>query len=305
MRRGWCFVVTLLASSAALAEDPAPEGMRLQAGVRYWVNTGSTQRSHDASSANPLLLNPTSTLIYDNLDANVLELYARKGFGENWFVKGNLGLGTVNTGTFTDRDFFLSGGRAVVTQTVSAVSGKLNYVTADIGREVARRGNSTFTVFAGYQQWIEKLDSHGFSDSFGTLGLPDSVLAISNDLTWRSLRAGGEWRAVRGRTRFHVDVAAIPYAKYRNEDSHHLRQSPNDLGPVPNIIATGTGWGMQAEAEIRRSYPDLWGLEFAIGYRYWRMESASGNQEQAGRSFPIVDLVSERHGATFSVSKNW
>ena len=306
MRGGWCCVLLLFASPAVLADEPPSEGARLQAGARYWVNTGTSKRSHDASSASPLLLNPTSTLSYSDLDANVLELYARKGFGESWFAKGNLGAGTVNTGTFTDQDFFISGGRPVMTQTVSAVSGKLNYVTFDIGRQVAQRGNSTLSLFAGYQQWNEKLDGHGLSDSFGPFGLPASVLAISNDLTWRSLRAGGEWRSVRGRTSFNVEAAVVPYAKYRNEDSHHLRQSPSDLGPVPNVIATGKGWGYQAEAEIRRRYPDLWGgVDFAIGYRYWRLESTKGTQSQAGFSFPIVDLVSERHGFTFTVSKDW
>src|SRR5262245_57545406 len=123
--RGTGLIAAMLASAAALAQDPEPADARLQAGARYWLSTGSTKRSHDASSASPLLLNPTSTLIYSDLDSNALELYARKGFGESWFVKGNLGVGSVNTGTFTDQDFFIDNGQRVMTQTVSAVSGKL------------------------------------------------------------------------------------------------------------------------------------------------------------------------------------
>lgn len=307
MGRAGRFVLGMLAASAAQAQEPAAESSRFELGARYWVGTGSTKRSHDASSFTPIALNPTSTLVYSDLDANTFEVYARKAFGERGgFVKGNLGLGTINTGTFTDQDFFRNNaGVPVMTQTISAVSGKLQYFTVDLGTEVVQRGNSRFTAFVGVQQWAEKLDGHGFSDSFGPASLPDSALVISNDLTWKSFRFGGEWRAVRGRTRFNAEAALVPYAKYRNEDSHYLRQSPSDLGPAPNVIATGKGWGYQFEAEIRRAYPDLWGTEFAVGYRYWRMEATSGTQSQAGLVFPVTDLVSERHGFTFTASKSW
>jgi hypothetical protein len=305
MRKPWLLLAAVLVASGAQAQDPPEAASGLEVGVRYWVGTGSTKRSHDASSASPIALNPTSTLTYDNLDANVLELNARKSFGEGAFVKGNIGLGKINTGTFTDQDFFISGGGPVRTQTVSAVDGKLHYATLDFGREVWRRGNSTFGVFAGYQLWSERVDGHGFSDSFGPRGLSDDVLAISNDLTWKSFRLGAEMRKQNGRTRFTAELALIPYATYRNEDSHYLRQSPSDLGPVPNVIATGKGYGGQLELEVRRSYPDYWGLDLGIGYRYWRLESTKGTQSQAGRSFAIVDLVSERQGVAFTVSKTW
>ena len=306
MRRAGWLVSAMLAAGAAFAQQPA-EGPSsgLEVGVRYWVGSGSTTRSHDASSFSPLALNPTSTLTYSDLDANTLELYARKRFGERWFAKGNLGVGRVNTGTFTDQDFFIGMGVPAMTQTVSAVSGKLQYATIDVGRDVWQIGNATVALFAGYQQWSEQLDGHGFSDSFGSLSLSPDTLAISNELTWKSLRLGVEARAVRGRTRFTVEAALVPYAEYRNEDSHYLRQSPADLGPVPNVIASGRGFGGQLEAEVRRSYPALWDLDLGIGVRYWRLDSDQGSQSQAGLTFPIVNLLSERYGFTFSATKSW
>jgi len=304
MRGAWVFVLAAIAPGA-LAQDPPPASAGFEMGVRYWVGSGSTTRSHDASSFTPLALNPTSTLTYSDLDANTLELYARKRFGERWFAKGNLGVGRVNTGTFTDQDFFIDMGVPVMTQTVSAVSGKLQYATIDVGRDIWQIGNATVALFAGYQQWSEQLDGPGFSDSFGSLSLDPGTLAISNELTWKSLRLGVEARAVRGRTRFTVEAALVPYAEYRNEDSHHLRQSPADLGPVPNVIATGRGFGGQLEAEVRRSYPALWDLDLGIGVRYWRLDSDQGSQSQAGLSFPIVNLLSERYGFTFSATKSW
>jgi hypothetical protein len=297
-----------LCAGAALAQDPpqTQAGSGFELGLRWWVSTGSTQRSHDASGFAPGLVgNPTSTLAYTNLDANAGELFARKTFAERWFVKGNLGLGKVNTGTFTDQDFFFVGGAPSMTQTVSAADGKLNYASIDVGREMWKAGVATFSLFAGLQQWNERIDAHGFSDSFGPAARPPGVLVISNDLTWNSFRFGGEMRAVRGRTRFSVEAALVPRAKYRNEDSHYLRQDPSDLGPAPNVIATGHGWGGQLEAEVRRSFPQLGGIELGLGYRYWRLESQAGNQTQAGLTFPIVDLVSERQGMTLTLSKSW
>lgn len=305
MRGAWFLGAAILVVAGARAQEPPEAANGLEVGLRYWVGTGSTKRSHDASSFSPLLLNPTSTLTYNNLDANTLELFARKGFGERWYVKGNLGLGTINTGTFTDQDFFISGGVPVMTQTTSAADGKLGYASVDVGRDVWQLGEATVSLFAGYQQWNERVDGHGFSDSFGTLGLGPGTLVVTNDLTWKSWRLGTEMRAVRGRMRFSFEAALVPYAKYRNEDSHYLRQSPNDLGPVPNVIATGQGWGGQFEAEVRRSYPELWGLEFGIGARYWKLESEKGTQTQAGFAFPIVDLVSKRYGITLSATKSW
>jgi len=293
------------AAAGVAAQEPPEPTSDLEVGVRYWVGSGSTRRSHDASGISPLLLNPTSTLVYSNLDANTLELYGRKSFGERWFAKGNLGAGRINTGTFTDQDFFIDMGVPVMTQTVSAVSGKLQYASADVGRDVLQLGEATVSLFAGYQVWSERLDAHGLSDSFGSFGIDPNTLVISNDLTWKSWRLGAEMRAVRGRMRFSVEAALVPYAKYRNEDSHYLRQSPGDLGPVPNVIATGHGWGGQFEAEVRRSYPELWGLEFGIGARYWKLDSEKGSQSQAGLSFPIVNLESKRYGFTLSATKSW
>jgi hypothetical protein len=299
-------VALWLAAGAAAAQDPQAPTRDFELGLRWWANTGTTQRSHDASGIDPTVGNPTSTLAYTNLDANAGELFARKKLGERWFVKGNVGLGRVNTGTFTDQDFFFSPtGVPLMTQTVSSVDGKLSYATIDFGRDLWKAGAATFALFAGFQHWNERLDAHGFSDSFGPSALPPSVPVIRNDLTWQSLRFGGEARIERGRQRFVVEVAAVPYAKYRNEDSHYLRQDPSDLGPAPNVIADGHGWGVQAEAEWRVEVPKVKGLEFGLGYRYWRLESQSGNQSQAGFTFPITELWSERHGFTLSLNKSW
>jgi hypothetical protein len=306
MRRAWFLVAAILVAGGTRAQDPPEATAALEVGVRYWLSTGKTTSSHDASGLEPLAGNPTSTLTYDKLAAHTLELYARKSFGERWFVKGNVGLGAIPNGRFVDQDFFA--GQALFLETESGLSGKLYYGTVDIGRELGKSGSSTFGLFVGYQRWNERLDAYGFSNTNQALfvftqELGDNVPVISNEQRWDSLRIGAEMKSVRGRTRFRAELALIPYAKYRHEDSHWLRQ--DELGPAPNVIATGHGTGGQLELEVRRSYPEYFGLELGLGYRYWKLDSRSGTMTFGGNSFPVTELVSERQGVMFTVSKSW
>jgi hypothetical protein len=297
-------------AGGALAQDPPP-APSLEIGVRYWLSTGSTQRGHNASENDPTIIdfgNPTSTLIYDGLDAHSVELYARKPLGEVWFVKGLVGLGRVTTGTFTDQDFIsVFGTQLMFLETITKTDGKLQYGMLDFGADVWKRGNDTIGVFVGYHQWTEELEGHGGSTTvdlfdFDT-NLPPSVIVIRNKLTWKAGRAGMVYRGLNGRTRVNAELAYVPYAKYRNEDSHLLRE--NTFGPSPNIIATGRGVGYQLELEVRRSFPQLWDLDIGLAYRYWNLKAKRGSQTQAGETFPIVELVSERQGVMFSVTKSW
>ena len=61
-------------SCAAAAQEP-PAAPRGDLGVRYWISSGETKRAHNAQSFDPSLGNPTSVLLYENLDANTIELF--------------------------------------------------------------------------------------------------------------------------------------------------------------------------------------------------------------------------------------
>jgi hypothetical protein len=311
MRQAWFLGAAILVVAGAQAQDPPEAASGLEFGVRYWAAGGKTERAHDASQQFPAAGNPTSVLTYDKLYSNIAELYARKPFGERWFVKGNVGIGSIRNGRLVDQDYDSAFGQQIlVFETVSGLSGNLRYGTIDIGRDMWKSGNTTFGVFLGYNYWNERLDAYGFSNtgqSFFVFSVEpgDNVPVISNDLTWQSARVGVEMRSVRGHTRFSAELAFVPYAKYRNEDSHWLRQSPGDLGPAPNVIATGHGWGGQAELEVRRTYPQYFGLDFGVGLRYWKLKSSQGSQTQGSLEFPIVDLQSERFGVMLSAGKSW
>ena len=103
---------------------------------------------------------------------------------------------------------------------------------------------------------------------------------ISNKVRWRALRVGFAGQFVFGRARLAVDVAAVPYARFYNEDSHHLRaqpvgSSPFALGPVPNIIDEGEGFGVQSDLELR--YEIARRTELGVGLRYWYLKAREGD----------------------------
>ncbi len=299
----------LLLSAGALAQDEPPAFQRGELGVRYWLSTGEIKHAHNAQGTNPSLGNPTSVLLYENLDANALELFGRGLFAREWFLKGLVGVGRINTGSFDDEDF--NAGQVKFSDTTSSVSsGWLSYGTIDVGHQwVLQHGAVNLGVFAGYSQWTEQVEASGATDHLGFIGgdIDRSTRVISNKLTWRALRIGFAGQFIFGRARLAADLAFIPYATYRNEDSHHLRQDPDDLGPVPNILHTGDGRGVQLDAEL--GYEVYRRTVLALGWRYWTMESTDGKRSLPNfpsfPELPLTELYSKRTGLTVSLRHLW
>ena len=77
----------LLGAGSALAQEAPLAYQRGELGVRYWLSSGETKHAHNAQGADPSLGNPTSVLLYENLDANALELFGRGLFAREWFLK--------------------------------------------------------------------------------------------------------------------------------------------------------------------------------------------------------------------------
>jgi hypothetical protein len=172
---------------------------------------------------------------------------------------------------------------------------------------VLREGAVTLGVFGGFTQWTEDVDAYGATDHLGFIGgnIPSDVLVISNKMRWRALRVGfAADFALGSRTRLALDLAFSPYAEARNEDSHHLRA---DLGPVPNIVLKGEGWGLQWDAELRHEIRRR--TELGIGVRYWYMETTDGTRElpniQGFPALPVTELYSTRFGVTLSLRRTW
>ena len=295
--------MVVLAAGLALAPCAQAQG---ELGVRWWVSSGETKLGHNAQILDPSLGNPTSVLVYGNLDANTLELFGRLTFGERWFLKAVAGFGDINRGSFDDEDF--NAGQVKFSDTNSSVTqGRITYGTVDFGRQwVLNEGALRLGVFAGYSQWTENYDAYGATDFLGGIGgdIPHDVRVISNKVTWQALRVGVGADFVSGPWRFSLDVAAVPYAKFRNEDSHHLRP---DLGPVPNIVDEGDGWGAQLDVELR--YEIARRTELGIGWRLWYMEVRDGTTDFVNFNFaeeaPLVDFYTRRSGLLISLRRTW
>ena len=305
-------IIALALSSSALAQDIAPSASppwdRAELGLRYWLSTGENKHAHNAQGLVPSLGNPTSVLLYENLDAHVLEVFGRQRFARDWFYKGTLGVGVITTGSFDDEDY--NAGQVKFSDTTSSVSdGWLAYGTIDVGHQwLLKEGAVNLGVFAGFSRWTEQVEASGLTVTVGPPGSIDrSVKVIENKLTWQALRIGfaGQW--IFGRARLAADIALIPYARYRNEDSHLLRQSPNDLGPAPNILLEGDGRGVQLDAEF--GYQIGKRTVAALGWRYWYLESTDGQRSLPNfpsfPELPVTELYSKRTGATFSVRHLW
>lgn len=311
------FVLLLCLSLAARAQgyeapgqgyEARPQGGEL--GVRYWYSEASTTRSHNAQGLVPSLGNPTSVLTYEDLKTHALELYGRKNLPRGLFLKGNAGLGDTRSGSFDDEDF--ARGQDKFSDTTSTVKGnRLTYFTIDAGKEIVRTKNGAAGLFVGFSYWAERLDAYGLVVTVPVPAPPDngrrladSVPVISNEVTWQSLRVGLTSTAILGPgTRITFDGALIPYAKVRDEDSHWLRQSPNDLGQAPNIHIKGEGYGFQLDLEVRQAIQNNW--EVGAGLRYWLLRATDGTRSAVGISVPLSELESQRFGLTLGVTRRW
>ena len=322
MRYFWAALLLVLSAAAAgqdpppaPGQEPLPAARRGDLGVRYWLSTGETSRSHSAQDLIPSAGNPTSTLLYENLDANVLELFVRQSFRNDLFLKAAVGVGRINTGSFGDEDF--NAGQVKFSDTTSSVTqGRIGYGIIDLGKQwMLRDGAVTLGVFAGFAQWTEDMDAYGATDHLGFIGgnIPRDTLVISNKVRWRALRVGLAGDFLFGsRTRLGLDLAFAPYAEVRNEDSHHLRSqpvgtAPGALGPVPNILLEGHGWGIQWDAELRHEIRRR--LELGVGVRYWYMETTGGTRslpnDPGFPELPVTELYSTRFGVTLSLRRTW
>jgi hypothetical protein len=320
----------LMVSNASWADAPPPsrrvaEPVRSwgwEVGGRYWYSTGETNWNHNGNAVAPALGNPASVLTYDGLDAHSGEVFFRGDHLTGFFVKGYAGIGKVVDGSLDDEDYFV--GQVKFSDTYSEQrDGRLGYLSADIGftfydsTRVYRRAGLKdaprevhgvrLGAFVGYHHWNEKVHAFGvrcnpddvggaFCGPPGAVVVPFTTNVISNEVEWNSLRIGlsGEARLTR-QLKIAGEAAWVPYARMKNEDSHHLRA---DLGPVPNILHDGSGSGVMLEGVI--TYDLTRQFSIGVGGRYWHLESDGSvvfGPTTINTTAPLNKLESDRYGA--------
>ena len=295
-------------------------------GMTTWISEGQTEWSHDASSVNAALGNPTSELVYKRVRSKVFELNGKIVTPNRFFVRGQFGYGIIDDGTVVDDDFLSAAGAAangtsvsgphMFSRTESAINDNyLWFVTLDAGMPLFSLFSERLTVgvFGGYQHWRERVTAQGVTQitctAVGTLcATPGSTSfsgqdAITNTVQWDSFRIGFDSEVrIFERLDLTATVAFVPYTILENQDTHHLR---TDLRHDPSFSMTGTGHGYQAEAGLR--FMLLQSLYLNAGIRYWRLEVTDGEWQNhpigsASSTVNLNEFSSERYGGTFGIS---
>ncbi len=327
---GWLTIVGLASGVQVVAaqETVTESRPRFDLAIGAWISTGNTQWAHNASSASPLLGNPSSKLTYKDVGTNVLELTGTVWVTPKWFGRLNVGVASIGGGRLTDDDYLAADGGNPSSETFSDLKGDgMWYLNADFGKRVVEFPHSRgwLDLFVGYQYYYQRFTANGLGQTScsnagqtvdldpGTPGtqplcnpnqsVSSAIPVITNTATWNSLRMGGsaEYRLTR---RFSVlgTVALIPLSIIDNKDIHHLR---NDLQQNPSISAKGYGVGADADVGVRLMV--IKNMFLNLGYRIWWNHAYDGTVTfhpvgAPSDSFPLTQFQSVRQGWTFGLN---
>lgn len=254
---------------AFLVKAPAraPSGWEVEAGARYFRSSGRFQKDL-GSTTNPAQANMLNSRLTYDATANSAEFFARIEAPVGVFLKGNVGTGSLANGRLNDEDWLSFGGAVPYSNTVSQpLKGNISYATVDAGYDFLRRGPFRLGAFVGYNYYKDDKSAYGctqvanqFSDCVSAI--PSSVLAITEDDTWQSLRIGFNGQmAIADRLKLEADIAYLPYVNFGGVDNHVLRSL---ISPE-----SGTGRGVQIEGVLSYFITDRFSL--GLGGRYWNM----------------------------------
>jgi len=283
---------------STLAELP---GMHL--GIGIVKTSGTTDWNHDASSASATLGNPSSELTYEDEGTVILELDGRMNFERGFFIRGNLGVGATfgEEGNLRDDDFNV--GQVLFSSTDSAIPDTdIFYLTVDVGKQIINidQDRITLSLFTGFQYWREEHEATGLFNLLTNQQTRTSdVSVISNVVEWKSFRLGalGTYKA-NERMGWTFDLAFVPYTDMHNEDSHLLRTATTSLGPAPNVIMDGSGFGVEGAIGFIYSLTSNWIA--VVDLRYWQLMSDGditlGPEANSTSTFPLNDLNTVRYG---------
>jgi hypothetical protein len=260
---------TPFAPPAAVPGLPALREFHIELGGRYWYSNGSFAKDlyDDPRFSNHL----NSRLTYSGLTGQSFEVFGRVDHASGFFLKGFVGLGRIDGGALADEDFIVPYSSTTSPQR----DGRLAYFTADFGYSFLQGPGYRVGAFAGYNYMGERANAYGCAQTATNLdicvpAIPSSVLAITEDAGWNSIRLGIAADVLLfNRLRLSADAAWVPFTRLVSNDSHWLRE---DIFGA--IAEKGSGDGVQLEAFAAYQLTECW--SFGVGARYWRMR-ASGN----------------------------
>jgi opacity protein-like surface antigen len=285
-------------SDAAYASDA-----QIEIGGRTWISSGRYQKDlgGTADQAQQNLL--VSRLTYDTTSASG-EVFGRIDTASNLFLKGFIGGGTHVSGKMHDEDWVIFNASVPYSNTLSdPVKGDLGYATFDVGYALFHGPSAKVGGFIGYNYFKENKSAYGCvqianPNSDCVPAFPSSVLGITQNNTWHSLRLGlNGVMKLTDRLTLTADAAYLPWVALRGTDNHLLRNDVSDtVSPE-----TGSGKGVQLEAILAYSFANNFSI--GAGGRYWAMW-AGGETNIFGTGCPCQTLPSrtERYGGFVQAS---
>ncbi len=269
---GVLFFFLFVGSADSKEKREIYKGSKLSISAGTWISTGQTTWNHDASKVSSTLGNPTSELIYEDLDSNVFEVEGELRLPLRFFLRTRFGFGVIDEGRLIDDDFVSATGATFFSATqsgahrISRTSSNIDgdyiwHLGFDLGYKlwISKSKRSFLKSFLGFQHWQENVVATGvtqlectavgsFCNASGTVTNVGQK-AITNKMGWRSVRIGLEgahW--INKWLRFETQLAFIPYSRLLNQDIHHLR---TDLQQDPSFEMSGTGIGYNLKAGLR------------------------------------------------------
>jgi opacity protein-like surface antigen len=275
----------------------------IEVGGRVWYSSGSFQKDLGIGAAPSPSNQLISRLTYDTTAATG-EVFGRIDTASNIFLKGFAGGGSILSGNMHDEDFGIyfpagTNNNIPYSNTLATTKGDLAYGTFDVGYSVFRGPSANVGGFVGVNYYHENKQAYGctqISNSFSDCvpAVPNSVLSITEDDNWYSMRVGinglvSIWNGLK----LTADAAYLPFVAFRGTDIHWQRFNvENQTSPE-----TGNGQGVQLEAIL--SYAFANGFSVGAGGRYWAMwaNTAQNNGFSEGCPCQTLPVRTERYGA--------
>lgn len=291
-----CGLVVLLFTGIFSSSQAADS----QVSVTGWLSDGRTSWAHNASVLNAIWGNPTSELIYENIDSKIVEVSVSLPL-KNDRVHFSFGGGSIHHGLLIDDDYVSASGSTYYGATVSGAhrisrthsdvtSSGLYYLSAEYHPEFLKfdMASAPLQLYAGLQYWKEDYIAQGvrqiectdatasngrtFCNATGFNGYNNQAV-ISNKVVWTTWYVGAQTQLdLTDSMSLHMTVNYSPFTHLSNEDTHHLR---SDLRQAPSFSMHGFGQAIDLQLAWRYRYQD-W-LAFGLGYRYWDRKVTRGD----------------------------
>jgi outer membrane protease len=195
------------------------------------------------------------------------------------FVKGFVGTGANTGGQMNDEDFGipLLGTYAAYSNTISSVTGTINYGAVDAGVNLLETPSYKVGAFAGYfflNQDMSGFGCHPLANINCIPNVPSGGAAIitEND-KWQALRVGvsGQTRLI-NRLGLSADIAYLPIVNFSGVDNHFF----GNTGQIASVNPETANKGASVQLEAMISYYVTPQVSVGLGGRYWALWTNDG-----------------------------